>query len=750
MSAAADIRTHYRLCPFCEQNCGVKIEADHKTHQIISVRGDKDDPFSRGYICPKAYAMKALHEDPDILKQPMIRKNGTLQPASWEEALDFAASRLAEIKAKHGPNAIGIYFGNPLSHIPAPIFYLAGLITELGTTQIYSAASVDHNPQLLTMMAMYGAYSSFPVPDIDRVEYFVLVGTNPLASNGSLMTAPGVPRRLEALQARGGTVVVIDPRRTETAEMADWHLPIKPDGDAWLMFALVHVLFAEGLVRCDALAPRLKGLETLRALAAAFPPEAVEARTGLAASDIRKLARALAAAPSACIYGRVGTTIQAFGSLTNWLMQCINILTGNLDRVGGLMFPRGVFRNIVQGERYRDGVAPYARWRSRVSGAPEIASQIPMSVFAEEIETPGEGQIKALVTVCGNPSLSCPNDSGRLDAALDRLDFMLSFDIYVNETTRHADVILPSADHMSRSEFPVYFVPFMVRDYIKWSPEVFAPEPGTWLDQDIYCGLLARFKKTSPEACEAEAIRFLYEQLKADDNPVLRNLSFEQVLGHLGDEPGPDRMFDLLVRSGPHGDQFGARPDGLTLERLKAHPHGVDMGPMQPGMLDAMLHWPDGKIDLAPALIVGDVERLRAEAEDTPETLRLIGRRHVRSNNSWMHNLHVLTKGPERCTLLIHPHDAEDRGIADGAMVEVESKSGRLLVKAELTDAMRRGVVSLPHGWGHDAPGVQTRIAAARPGVNLNFIAETSRTDAPSHNAAFNGVRVAVRAAALA
>ena len=741
-----NIRKHPRLCPFCEQNCGVIVEVDQDTRKILSVRGDKDDPFSKGYICPKAYAAKELQQDPDIIRQPMIRRNGKLEPAGWEDALDFAAERICAIRAEHGPDAVALYFGNPVAHIPGPIFHLPGLLHALGTTSIYSATSVDHTPQLFTVLAMYGSYTSFPIPDIDRTDYFVMVGTNPLASNGSLMTAPGVPRRIQDIRNRSGKVVVIDPRKTETAAAVDWHLPIRPEGDAWLMLAMLQVLFAENLVNCAWLVPYLKGLDALRTLVAAYPPEAVETQTGLKAQDIRQLTREFAAAPSACIYGRVGTTLQSFGSITNWLMQCINILTGNFDREGGLMFPNGVFGQILGAERVNNGQLPYGRWRSRVSKAPEVASQLPMAVFAEEIETPGKGQIRALLTVCGNPALSCQNDGGRLDRALSTLDFMVSFDIYHNETTRHADVILPSPDHMTHSDFPIYFVPFMVRHYIKWVPAIFDTEPGVWQDTDIYCGLTARILGISTRECEDRAVEILLAQLNAAGNPVTQSLSSAEILPQLQGNCGQDRMFDLLVRSGRFGDHFGAQPDGLTLEAIKAHPHGLDLGPMEPGQIDAILHYPDHKIDMFPDIIACDLDRMRAfDWSDT--SLKLIGRRHVRSCNSWMHNLNVLLKGPDRCTLLINPHDAQERGISGGDTVDIMSTTGLIRASAELTDDMRRGVVSLPHGWGHDQAGTDLNIAGTRPGANINAIADSRRIDAPTYNAAFNGLKVEVRRA---
>lgn len=731
-----------RLCPFCEQNCGVLVEVDEAARKVISVRGDKDDPFSNGYICPKAHGAKALQEDPDVLRGPMIRRDGVWHSAGWDEALDYAAQRIAAIKQEYGPNAVALYFGNAVAHIPGPIFSLPHLLMTLGTTQIYSATSVDHTPQLLAMLALYGSYASFPVPDIDRTDYLVLVGTNPYASNGSLMTAPGVPRRLEALRKRGGKLVVIDPRRTETAKKSDWFLPIRPEGDAWLMLGMLHTLFAENLSDIDAIESRLKGLEELRALALRHSPEDVAEHCGLAAEDIRQLTREFAAAGSGCIYGRVGTTVQSFGSITHWLMQCLNILTGNLDRKGGLMFPNGVFAQILGAEKVKDGQVPYGRWHSRISGAPEVASQLPTAVLAEEIETPGEGQIRALITVCGNPSLSCQSEGGRLDRAMDSLDFMVSFDIYLNETTRHADVILPSPDHMTHSDFPIYFVPFMVRHYIKWSPPAFAAEADEWQDSDIFNGMTARLLGISSDECAERALGILFEQLRGIDNPVLQNLSLDQIVDKLQGDTLQDRMFDLLVRSGAHGDHFGAQPGGLTLEKIQAHPHGLDLGPMTPGELPKHLHHEDGLIDLFPSLIAPDIDRLLAH--DPAEGLQLIGRRNVRSNNTWMHNLGFLAKGPDRTTLLIHPQDAAERGIAEGARVTVTSIIAMVQASAELCDDMRRGVVSLPHGWGHDAPGSQMAVASARPGANINALSDSARMDVPTWNAAFNGLRVEV------
>lgn len=742
--AAADIRVHGRICPFCEQNCATEVTFDHTSGKVLSIRGDREDPLSQGFVCPKAVAVKDLHHAPDVLTGPMIRRNGKLEPASWDEALDHAAARLKEIQAAHGRDAVGLFFGTSIAHIPGFAFFTGPLLAALQTRQVYSTSSIDCHPHFLAAMAMFGGFTSFPVPDIDRTDYFVLIGANPLQSNGSFMTAPGVPRRLKAIQARGGKVVVIDPRRTETARAADWYLSIAPGGDAALLLAVVRTLFEEGLVDPGPLAARLDGLETLREMAREFPPERVGPAIGIAPADIVTLAREIAAAPRACLYGRIGSAMQRFGSLTNWLINAINILTGNLDRVGGAMFPQGVFEGVIMSDRYRDGQLPYGRWHSRVSQWPEMAGQFPAALMAEEMETPGEGQIRALVTMGANPALSSPNGGGRLSRAMEKLDFMLSFDIFVNETTRHADVILPSPPHLSHADFMVFFTFLTVRDYIKYAPPVFEAPPGALHDSEIICRLIGRLTGQSAAEADEDALRMLVEQLRGQGNPVVAPLTFEQIVQHLGSEPGEERMLDLLLRSGAYGDHFGERPDGLTLERLKAMPHGVDFGAMQPRIAE-VLHLPGGRIDLVPQLITSDLPRLR-EWLDAGEGagLVLMGRRQVRSCNTWLHNFPSLAKGPELCVLLMHPDDAADRGIADGERVRVRSRTGMVEVPVHLSDEMRRGNVSLPHGWGHteDVPG-QVH-AKARPGVNSNHLADHDLLDAPSGNVNLNAIPVEV------
>lgn len=739
------VRTHRRICPFCEQNCATLVKVDHATREVLDVRGDKDDPLSKGYICPKAYAVKDLHSDPDLLTGPVIKRNGKFEPASWEEALDFAAERIKAIQAKYGNNGLGFFFGTTIAHVPGLALYTGPLLNVLQTQQIYSTSSIDCHPHFLAAASMFGGLASLPVPDIDRSDYFVLIGANPLQSNGSFMTAPDVGGRLRDIQKRGGKVVVIDPRRTETAKLSDWYLPIEPGGDAALLLAVTRTLFEEGLVNLRHLEKRAHNLDELRASAEPFTPERVSAVTGIDADDIRKLAREIAAAKSACLYGRIGSCMQKFGSVTNWLINAVNALTGNLDREGGAMFPGGTFQPVIMSETYSDGTIPYDRYRSRVSGFPELAGQFPAALMVEEMMEPGDGQIKALVTMGANPVLSSPNGGGRLSKALDELEFVMSFDVFINETTRHADVILPSPSHLSHSDFMIFFTFLTVRDYIKYAPAIFEKDPGQRHDSEIFCELIARLTGVTPQEADEGALRMLYDQLRAQDNAVLGALTFDQVIQHVGSEPGEERMFDMLLRSGPYGDHFGDRPEGLTLAKLKEHGQGMDFGPMKPRIED-VLHLPDKRIDFAPAAIAGDVKRVGQWVDRGQESgLHLIGRRQVRSCNTWMHNFPSLAKGPELCVLLMHPEDAQERNIADGGRVTIRSRTGEVNVPVKISDEMRRGVVSLPHGWGHDdeeVPGMPR--AKARPGVNYNLLADETLLDVPSGIVNLNHIPVEV------
>jgi len=717
----AEASTHYRACNLCEAICGVEIRVEGG--RVVSIRGDAADPLSRGHICPKAVALQDLETDPDRLRRPLRRRgDGGWEPVGWDEALDEIAARTRRIQAEHGRDAVGVYLGNPNVHNLGAMLYLRPFVRALGSRNRFSATSVDQLPHHLAAMLMFGHQFLLPVPDVDRTDFLLVLGANPLASNGSMMTAPGMRERLKALRGRGGKLVVVDPRRTETARVADRHLAIEPGTDALFLLALLDVLFAEDLARPGRLEPFTDGLAALREAAAEFPPERVAAATGIAAEEIRTLARELAAAPSAACYGRLGVSTQEFGGLCQWLVNAVNVVTGNLDRPGGAMFPRpavDVLSFLGRGHR--------GRWRSRVRGLPEFASELPSAALAEEIDTPGPGRIRALFTVAGNPVLSTPNGA-RLERALPGLELMVAIDPYLNETTRHAHLILPTTPPLQRDHYDLVFHALAVRNTARYSTRLFPPEPGLRDDWQVLDGLARRLDRGS---LAARLRRRLVAAL------------------------GPRRQLDLALRAGPHGAGFLPFRRGLTLARLAREPHGVDLGPLEP-CLPEKLATPERRIDLAPAPYLADLGRLRARLAATAAAepaerngeLRLIGRRQVQSNNSWMHNVPRLMRGKDRCTLLMHPDDAACRGLASGAQVEIVSRTGRVCAPLEVTDEIKPGVVSLPHGWGHHRPGTRLATAAATPGASLNDVTDEERIDALSGNAAFSGVPVTVAAAA--
>ena len=735
-------RTAFRSCPFCEATCGLEVTL--RGDEVVKVRGDGDDVFSRGFLCPKGVALKDLHEDPDRLRTPLVRgADGELAPASWEEAWALIGDRLPRIAAEHGRDAVGVYIGNPAAHGLAALLYGRVVIKALGTHSVFSASTVDQRPKEIACALMFGTPLSVPIPDVDRTMHLLMLGANPLASNGSLMTAPDMRGRLQALRARGGKLVVVDPRRSRTAEVADEHHPIRPGTDAHLLFALVHVLFEEGLAAPGRLAELTDGIAAVEELAQPFTPEAVAPVTGIPADAIRRMARELAAAGSAAVYGRIGTTTQAFGTLASWLVDVLNVLTGNLDRPGGAMFTRAAAgqRN-SSGAPGRGRATQLARRRTRVRGLPESLGELPAAALAEEIETPGEGQLRALITLAGNPARSTPN-SGRMERALDGLDLLVCVDIYVNETTRHADVILPAPSPLERSHYDLALYQLAVRNVANFSPPVVEPTvPDEWMT----LLRLAAVAAGQPAPADVEPFdRFVASELirreAADEHSPLHGSDPDALLAEVEPRRGPERLLDLLLRAGPYD---------LTLADLEAAPHGVDLGALAPRLPDA-LRTPSGRIELAPDAIVADVARLRAALVHPADGgLVLVGRRQLRSNNSWMHNLELLVSGPERCTLQVHPDDAERLGLADGGAARVENRAGALEATVEVTDAVMPGVVSLPHGWGHDAPGARLGVAAAHPGVNANVLADEGLVDAISGNAVLNGIPVAVAPVAAA
>ena len=736
-------RTALRICPLCEATCGLVLSIDD--NRVSGARGDRDDVFSHGYICPKGASFAELDNDPDRLAHPMVRHDGELVETGWAEAFAAVAAGLGRVIAATGGASVGVYMGNPNAHTIAGALYGPAVIRALGTRAIFSASTLDQMPKHIACGYLYGNPLAFTVPDLDRTDYLVVIGANPLVSNGSLATAADFGGRLKALRRRGGRLIVLDPNRTRTAEMADRHIAVRPGTDGVLLFALVHVLFDEELVDLGRLADHVTGVERVRAAAADFSPEAIAGHCGVTADEIRTLAREIAAARSAAVYGRIGTSTVEFGTITSWLVDVVNILTGNLDRAGGVMFASSPIAAAPRPARPGRGFTT-GRWHSRVSGHPETLSELPTVTLPEEIETPGDGQIRAVITIAGNPVLSAP-DGPRLSDALDTVDFMLSVDPYLNETTRHADVILPPPPPSRAAHLDIALSGAVVRNNARYSLPAVTLADG----RPDECEILARVAlialglgtDADPALVDDQVITATLGREVADPDSPVASRSVEELTAMLPDGPGYERRLDMMLRLGPFGDAFGSKPDGLTLARLKDHPHGIDLGPLTP-RIPEILRTPSGMVELAPVTILADVPRLLASV-DSGGGFLLIGRRHLRSNNSWMHNLPALSGGSNRCTLQIHPDDAGRLGVTDLAVVT--GPGGTLEVPVEITDAIRPGVVSLPHGWGHTAPGTRMSVAAQHPGVNVNSLLDDSLMDPLSGTAVLNGVPVEVAAA---
>jgi anaerobic selenocysteine-containing dehydrogenase len=731
-------QTALRICPLCEATCGLTLTVDDG--RVTGARGDRDDVFSHGFICPKGASFAELDNDPDRLAGPLVRRDGVLTEAGWDEAYTVIAERLGAVVRDHGGASVGMYLGNPNAHTIAGSLYAPLIIRALGTRQVYTASTLDQMPKHVALGYMFGSPVAFTVPDLDRTDYLVIIGANPLVSNGSLATAADFPGKLRALRKRGGRLTVIDPARTRTAELADRHIAPRPGTDAALLFAIVHVLFEQGRVDLGGVAEHVEGVEQVRALADGFSPKTVAAHCGVPADDIRTLAREIAAAPSAAVYGRIGTSTVEFGTIGSWLVDVINVLTGNLDRPGGAMFPLGAAvpapRPAGPGKGFVTG-----RWHSRVSGYPEALSELPAAALAEEIDTPGDGQIKAMITIAGNPVLSVP-DGDRLDRALDAVEFMLSIDPYLNETTRHADVVLPPPPPSQSGHYDFALNNLAVRNNARYSPPAL-PLDGRPDEPEILSRLAMILYGLgydgNPALVDEQVIAATLAKETANSNSPVAGRAVDELTALLATGPGYERRLDMTLRLGPYGDAFGANPDGLTLARLKAAPHGIDLGPLQP-RIPEVLKTRSGRIELAPDPLIADAARLRESLDRIDDGFMLIGRRHLRSNNSWMHNLPALVGGTNRCTLQIHPDDAAELGLTDHAAIK--GPGGDLVAPVELAPGMRRGVVSLPHGWGHNRGGTRQGVAANQPGVNVNQLNDGGQLDPLSGTAVLNGIPV--------
>lgn len=704
--SAAETKTVYRACHLCEAICGLKIEVEGE--RVLSIRGDDDNPFSQGYVCPKSTALQDIHEDPDRLRKPLRRTESGWKEVPWEEALDYVAEKLVSLQKAHGNNALAIYLGNPSVHNWGMMTHAAHLFKHLKTRNRFSATSVDQLPHQLVCHWLYGHQVQVPVPDIDHTQWLMIVGGNPMASNGSLWTVPGFRHRAKALQARGGKIVVIDPRRSETADIADEHHFIRPGTDAAFLLAMLNVILTENLVNTGHLQSSLSEFDDALALARPVTPELAEKACGVPAEEIRRLARTLAQTPRAVVYGRMGISVQAYGTLCQWAIQMLNIATGHLDSVGGSMFTLPAV-DLVMGPNSKPG--HFNAWASRVRGLPEFGGELPVAALAEEILTSGEGQVRGLITGAGNPVLSTPNGR-QLETALSQLDFMVCIDIYLNETTRFADVILPPTSPLEHDHYDLALLPFAARNYAQYSPPVFDKPAGSLHDWEIFVELGKRVAALSG--------------------------------GHPLPPFTPEQVLMMGLSAGPYADEDKG---GLSLTRLQASPHGVDLGPLQP-QFPARLYHADKMIHCLPALIPAEIQRLLAGLKAKTPRYTLIGRRHVRSNNSWLHNSQRLVKGKPRNHLLMHPADAAALGVADGGWVCVSSRVGELDIEVSISDEVMPGVVSLPHGWGHHRPGTRQRVAGTHAGESVNDLTDEEFLDGISGNAALNGVPVEIEALA--
>jgi anaerobic selenocysteine-containing dehydrogenase len=723
-------RRAYRTCPLCEAGCGLEITL--KDEAVTRIRGDMDDVFSHGFICPKGSTLKDLHDDPDRLRTPLVKKDGAFVEATWDEAWAAIEAGLARVIDAHGRNALAAYVGNPNAHNIGAGLFLRGVLKGLGSPNLFSASTVDQRPKEISAGLMFGGFT-VPVPDVDRTDFVLMLGANPYASNGSLATAPDWPGRLEALIARGGELIVVDPRRSRTAETASQWVAIRPGTDAHFLAAIANVLIADGLVDMGRVAEHVAGYDEVVAGLAPFTPEAVAEVTGIAADTIRDIARRLAAAPTACVYGRIGTTTQAFGTTASWLVDVVNILSGNLDKPGGAMFTKAAAGQAnTRGTPGKGRGMRVYRGESRVSGMKGTLGELPVAVMAEEIETPGEGQIRAMVTIAGNPVLSTPNGT-RLDAALEQLDFMVAVDIYRNETTRHADVILPVPSALQKPHYDLSLLQLAIRNVANWSEPVLPLDEGQPDEWEVLAKLAMIIQGVAAaDADPAIADDMTYTAMSDGADPEI-----VKAIDQTG-RRGPARIVDFMLRTGPYD---------VTLDDLIDNPHGIDFGALEPRMPEA-LRTPSGKIELAPVEVMGDLPRLADAmnaAVDPEKPFLLVGRRHVKSNNSWMHNVPILLKSSKhRCTMQLHPDDAAHLGLADGDPALVTSRVGQVTVPVEITDGIRPGVVSIPHGWGHGDPDVKLRVAQEHAGVNTNILTDEAGIDPVSGNSILNGIPVSV------
>jgi len=746
-SVTGETETHYRSCPLCEACCGLEITT--KGDQVVRIRGDMNDPYSKGFICPKGSTLKQLHEDPDRLTSPRIRTEDGWKEATWDEAFAEIERRLGPIVDQHGRQALGTVLGNPNVHNLGGLLYNRSVLTSVGSSNIFSASTVDQMPKHVSAGLMWGRPDMFPLIDLDRTDYLLMLGANPYVSNGSLLTIPDFPGRLEALRERG-KFVVVDPRRTKTAENATEHLTIVPGTDSFWLMALINVLFDENLIDIGRLEPHVSGVEQVQEMTAAYTPESVADRCGVDAETTRRIARELAAAPTAAVYGRMGAHTVEFGTIASWATDVLNVLTGNLDKAGGIMFNCAPTQNLSPSKPGGRGFQ-LGRWEGRASGRPEAKGELPAATLAEEITTPGEGAIKGLFVLACNPVRSFPN-TDRIDQALQELDLLVVVDPYVTATARHAHVILPPTSALERSHYDFAFEATMIRSFAKYSPAVFETDG---LSEEQILSRLALVIQGQPVDTDPVVVhnmmmnQIIDQEIGRSSSPI-HGRDKNEILEALEPWEWAEQVIDFRLRVGQHGDGFGANPDGITLRKLiDEFPSGADFGPLVPRFPGA-IKTVSGTVELAPQPIIDDLVRHGAAFDElghANEQLVLIGRRHLKTVNSWMHNLNILIKGKTDCNLQVHPDDAARLGLTDGGSASVKSRVGSVVAPVEVTDQVMPGVVCLPHGWGYDEAGIEMHTAKTKPGVNSNALTDDAALDALSGNCALNGIPVDVTAA---
>ncbi len=713
----AATKKHYRVCNLCEAMCGLEIE--HDDQKVIAVKGDKKDPFSKGSLCPKGALIHKVHEDPDRLKTPLLKKeDGSWEEISWKKAFDIVGEKINAIREEHGDDAVALYLGNPTVHNFGMMLFSGELRRSLRTKNFFSPTTMDQLPHHFIGYHMFGHAFNMPIPDVDRTDFFIMFGANPIASNGSIMSGCGPVEKIKAIQQRGGKVVLFDPRATETSRVVDEHHFIKPSKDVYFLFGMLHLIQKNNWIQIDRLGSHISGLEKLKGIADEFTPEKVEKITGVPTATLLRLTKEYVLNDRAVLYGRMGMSTQEYGGLCHWLTSVLNILTNHFDREGGAMFPKPA----VDVKRQKGWHKSDGRWHSRVRKLPEFDGELPVSVMAEEMTTAGEGQIRGLITFAGNPALATPN-AKRLNEALPKLDFMVSIDIFMNETTKHADIILPPPSHLEIDHYDLIFNHFAVSNNAKFSERLFEPKAGQQYDWQIAKALVARFSKVNNYK---SPIPFRYL------NPrQLLNISL--MIGPYGSLSSPSKWFK-----------------GLNLKKLIASIHGINFGAMQP-RIPEVLNTPDGKIQIAPANFLEEVNGVKGQLNEAikqrpANEFQLIGRRHLRSNNSWLHNVEELIRGKNRCTAMMNTADAKALGFENEEMVNVKSDTGVIEIPIEITDAIMSGVVSIPHGFGHRQKGTRLSVASRghHAGVSVNDITDHNRIDKLTGNAAFSGQKIMV------